>query len=161
MEEFTVSGLENVLHLLDPETLKQRVKSGMGQLAVIGANAAKDEFASAQYETGNDATVTVDVTDNGYNIIAEGESVLFIEFGAGIRYSSQRHPLSDMFGFGAGTYNPDSPNWANPKGWWFKENGEAIHTYGNPPNMPMYHAGKKVIEEAPAIIGRAIADVRY
>lgn len=71
----------------------------------------------------------------------EGEDVLFIEFGTGIKYSAFEHPLiGDEFPYGPGTY-PGKGHWDDPKGWWFKDDaGQKHHTYGNPALMPAYNA---------------------
>lgn len=76
----------------------------------------------------------------------QGDDILFIEFGTGIRYSSISHPmLGDEFPYGAGTY-PGKGHWDNPKGWWYKDDvtGEKVHTYGNPALMPMYEASTMI-----------------
>lgn len=69
----------------------------------------------------------------------EGKRALFIEFGAGITMG-YGHP--DALGkYGPGTYNPSSPRWSNPKGWWYtSDSGESRHTYGNQPYAPLYGA---------------------
>lgn len=70
-----------------------------------------------------------------------GEKILFLEFGAGIRYESPKHPKAGEFGYGVGTY-PGAGHWNDPKGWWYRdESGNPHHSYGNRAYMPMYNAG--------------------
>lgn len=70
-----------------------------------------------------------------------GKKILFLEFGAGIRYESPKHPKAGEFGYGVGTY-PGVGHWNDPKGWWYRdESGNPHHSYGNRAYMPMYNAG--------------------
>ena len=113
------------------------------RLASVGATVASIEFSRAVYTGVNDVTVRVDDTGSVAVIYAEGESVAFIEFGAGDKYG-HGHPTAGQFGMGAGTYPSDKGNWDNPNGWWF---GRGQHTYGNPPAMAMYKALQAMQEE--------------
>ena len=75
-------------------------------------------------------------------IILEGTEVLFVEFGAGIRFSNPQNPKAGEMGMGVGTY-PGQTNAFDPKGWWYSDGNGSHHSYGNPAAMPMY----KAIEE--------------
>ena len=95
------------------------------------------------FANADDIEVTPQIDTQG-NIVSatisiSGEQILFIEFGAGIRYSSNTHPLSEDFGYGAGTY-PGKGHWDDPNGWWYKDEktGKSEHSYGNPAIMPAY-----------------------
>lgn len=109
------------------------------RLAQLGATVASIQFSRAVYGGTNDVSVRVDSTGSVAVIYAEGESVAFIEFGAGAKYG-YGHPQAGEFGVGPGTWS-DGPDgrghWDNPKGWWY---GHGQHTYGNPPAMAMYKA---------------------
>lgn len=109
------------------------------RLASIGALRASIGFSRAIYPSGNDVSISVEPISNGWAIHARGNAVLFIEFGAGATLG-YGHPEPD--GYGPGTYNPDSDNWRNPKGWWY---GDGQHTYGNPPAAAMYYAKEEVL----------------
>lgn len=86
-------------------------------------------------------------------LVLSGDKILFIEFSAGIRYGTSSYPLPIGDNYGMGTYpsdsprqNPNYPNWSNPNGWWYyDENGESQHTYGNRAYMPMYHAEQAMV----------------
>ena len=112
------------------------------RLAALGATVASIQFSRAIYNGSNDVSVRVDDTGSVAVIYAEGESVAFIEFGAGIRYG-YGHPQAGEHGMGPGTY-PGKGNWDNEKGWWY---GHGQHSYGNPPAMAMYDAVQKMTEE--------------
>lgn len=121
-------------------------------ISKYGMKVAKDEWSSVD----DSVVVNVFMTTDGVEIVASGEQVLFLEFGAGIRYSNVRNPKSDELGFGAGTYPSSLGNWDNPYGWVYRDkNGEKIHTYGNPAYMAMYRSSivmqqliyEKIVEE--------------
>lgn len=112
------------------------------RLAEMGATNVSLGYARAIYQSGaKDITVTVEKTDGGYSIVASGESVLFVEFGAGARYG-YGHPEAGKFGMGPGTY-PGSGHWNDPEGW---RTPSGVHTYGNPPNPVMYETAKDLRE---------------
>ena len=105
------------------------------RLAVLGLNVASIQFAEAPYVGKNDVSVRIDDTGSVAVIYAEGQSVAFIEFGAGAKYG-YGHPQAAEFGVGPGTYPDGKGHWNDPKGWWY--GGQ--HTYGNTPAMAMYLA---------------------
>lgn len=113
------------------------------RLASMGATVASIQFRRAIYSGTNDVSVRVDDTGSVAVIYAEGESVAFIEFGAGDKHG-HGHPQASEHGFGPGTYPSEKQNWNNPHGWWF---GSGQHTYGNPPSMAMYQAVQAMAEE--------------
>lgn len=117
------------------------------RLAAVGATVASIEFARAIYSGAKDVSVRVDDTGSVAVIYAEGESVAFIEFGAGAKYG-YGHPMNAEFGTGPGTYPDGKGHWDNPGGWYF---AHGQHTYGNPPAMAMVHARDKMVEQLTAI----------
>ena len=125
----------------------EKEKELRARLAMVGATVASIQFSRAIYDGSNDISVRVDDTGSVAVIYAEGESVAFIEFGAGIKYG-YGHPQAGEFGVGAGTYPDGKGHWDNEKGWWF---GDSQHTYGNPPAMAMYDAVQKITEQVTQI----------
>lgn len=123
------------------------------RLATMGATVASIQFARAIYNGTNDVSVRVDDTGSVAVIYAEGESVAFIEFGAGATYG-YGHPLAGKFGTGPGTYPDGKGHWNNPKGWWF---GSSQHTYGNPPAAAMYKAVQEITENVTKIAREVFA----
>lgn len=113
------------------------------RLATLGASVASIRFSTAIYNGTNDVTVRVEDDGSMATIYAEGESVAFIEFGAGAKYG-YGHPQAGKFGVGPGTYPDGKGNWDNPKGWYIP-GGE--HTYGNPPAQAMYGAVQTITEQ--------------
>lgn len=123
------------------------------RLASMGATNVSLGFARAIYDGEKDVDVTVKKLGEGqYAIIASGETVLFAEFGAGVTYG-YGHPRATDFGMGPGTYNPSSDKWKNPNGWWYSgTDGQSHHTYGNPPNMPMYNTEQELKKEIERVV---------
>ena len=121
------------------------------RLATLGASVASIKFSTAIYNGTNDVTVRVDDNGDTATIYAEGESVAFIEFGAGAKYG-YGHPQAGEFGVGPGTYPEGKGNWDNPKGWYIP-GGD--HTFGNPPAAAML-AARDAIAEQVMIIAKEV-----
>ena len=124
------------------------------RLADMGAMYAEWNFSGVLYAGDIDYNITVDRVDaNTYAIKAKGETVLLMEFGAGVKHG-YGHPQAAEFGMGPGTYPDGKGHWNDPKGWWFGEKGNWTHTYGNAPGMPMYNAAKYVGECLDSILAQ-------
>lgn len=121
------------------------------RLASLGATVASIRFSRAVYTGPKDVDVTVEELPNGYKVKADGESVLFIEFGSGVTYG-YGHPEAGEFGMGPGTYPDGKGHWDDPKGWYLPKSAGGGHTFGNPPAMPMYEARKTIEQELPRIV---------
>ena len=121
------------------------------RLAALGATVASIRFSRAVYTGKKDVEVTVEELPNGDKVKADGESVLFIEFGSGVTYG-YGHPEAGEFGMGPGTYPNGKGHWDDPKGWYLPKSAGGGHTFGNPPAMPMYEARKAIEQELPRIV---------
>lgn len=126
--------------------LEDRCHKLLVELTNNGAYWARMHFADAVYDgdRGVDVTFEERDDDNAFAIIASGKSVVFIEFGSGVRYPDD-HPLAHSMGMFRGVYGAGKGN--NPKGWaYYGEQGtngrrlkEGVYrTYGNPANQCMY-----------------------
>lgn len=122
------------------------------RLADMGAVRASFGFSRAVYNGVEDHTIDVErVGEAAYKVKANGETVLFVEFGTGVTYG-YGHP--EVGKYGPGTYpptNPNNPHWDDPNGWWIPKEKGGGHTYGNPPNAPMYNTVKDLEREIEAI----------
>lgn len=132
--------------------IKRKTSELAERLAGYGVSIASIGFSKAIYTGFNDAFVSVEQRgENKWVVKADGESVLFIEYGTGIRYGSG-HP--DVGEFGPGTWSDvyGRGHWDDPKGWWLPKEKGGEHTYGNPPNAPMYNAVKALEQDLPRIV---------
>lgn len=121
------------------------------RLAEMGAIKASLGFARAIYNGKNDFSISIEQTgDCSFKVRADGDTVLFVEFGAGL--IGYGHP--EPHGMGPGTY-PGKGHWNDPDGWWYAHNQ---HSYGNPPNMPMYNAVKELEQELARVVREVFAE---
>lgn len=138
-----VSGLEAFDNLANG--IDSRIPEFLNRLAQIGMEQAQLDYVMARYDGEKDVRVTVEERgENTVAIVAAGNSVLFLEFGAG--YSlGYGHP--EPMDYGPGTY-PGKGHWDDPNGWYLpKAVQEAIgkeKSYGNAPSMGMYNARKEI-----------------
>lgn len=130
---------------------EEKARELVERLASLGATVASIRFSRAVYTGPKDVDVTVEELPNGYKVKADGESVLFIEFGSGVTYG-YGHPEAGEFGMGPGTYPDGKGHWDDPKGWYLPKSAGGGHTFGNPPAMPMYEARKAIEQELPRIV---------
>lgn len=157
-----VSGIEGIKRRLD--NILQKVKSnnddsiGMRLGKIASEEAEKNFRTDADYDGFNDVVVSPARAEGKNTVVvdASGSTVLFIEFGTGVHYSEPEHPLvSDgtypyvRGGYGHHLGRLDSWRYEGDPG----KHGEVITsgphagevlTHGNPANMCMYKAGKKV-----------------
>lgn len=131
--------------------LESRTAVFLQRLAQMGATNASLRFSRAIYSGVRDAKVTVKKIKNGYLVKADGESVLFIEFGSGVTYG-HGHPEATEYGMGPGTYPNGKGHWDDPKGWWIPKDKGGGHTFGNSPAMPMYETIKDLKRSLPQLV---------
>ena len=113
-------------------------------LAEIGIKEASVRFTTAMYDGTNDVSVQLDKTKKGYVIVAKGQAVAFIEFGAGVYHNtSEPYPNPRPSGIvGIGEYGSGK---GKRKAWGYKdENDEIVITRGNPAAMPMWYASEEI-----------------
>ena len=130
------------------------------KLANDGADEARAIFPISDYDGDRDVNVFTKRVASGYAIVARGPSVLFWEYGSGL--IGYGHPLAAELGFGPGTWS-DGPNgkhhWNDPHGWYIP-GMKGMKSYGNPPALAMYSAGKLVKEELRSLIPKIIDEAR-
>lgn len=131
--------------------VKQKCAELAERLAVIGAKEAAVSFGGAYYDGDNDASVSVEPMENGWKIVASGNAVFFIEFGAGVYFNGEEpYPMprpegvAGIGGFGQGKGKQDT--WG-----YYDVGGNLVLTHGNPAAMPMYHAMRTMEQEVKRI----------
>ena len=113
-------------------------------LAEIGLKEASVRFTTAMYDGVNDVSVRLDETNNGYVIMADGQAVAFIEFGAGVYHNtSEPYPNPRPEGIvGIGEYGEGH---GKRKAWgYYDDSGGLVITKGNPAAMPMWYASEEI-----------------
>lgn len=145
---YSESSIEKALSQIKSRksTFESRVDLLCKELAGLGLNVAKANFASAEYDGNNDVVVSVEKTDAGYRIVARGNAVAFIEFGTGIALNPQGN--SSYFGerpegiASIGEYGKGKG--ATGKPWYY---GSGHKSVGNVPAMAMYKAEQEMLLE--------------
>lgn len=133
--------------------LSSKYSKALERIATIGGGTARFKFTQAFYAGKNDVEVEVKrISNTHYQVIASGETVLFIEFGTGITNPELIEPSGLTYKHG--TYGKGKG--ANPNGWvYVGEQGNAgqpladgvYKTKGNPPARAMYDASKDMRAE--------------
>lgn len=129
--------------------LETKTKEFLEELAKRGVDIYNAKVRLAIYDGDNDAQARAEIiNENTVAVIADGNSVLFIEFGTGVWFPDS-HPEAAQNGMKHGEYghklakrgvwrykgNPGTNGEIITKG---KHAGEVL-TYGNPANMSMYY----------------------
>lgn len=156
--ELSVESIDKALRQL--ENYKKRflkyqdkLMSELGKLAHETAKEAMPPEGSDAYRSGG-ANLTYEVDGNVITIGIHGQQAVFIEFGAGIEYNGREgtssHPHGEELGYTIGSWSlsdQGSGQIFNPDGWYFYDNGEWVHTWGNPTYMPLGKAEQRLQQD--------------
>lgn len=132
--------------------LSRKVRDFVTELSKVGVSVVKAVISDVSEEDLPGAwDVQTNAASNGdiasATITLTGNKVLFIEFGAGIRYASPQNPRAAELGYGPGTY-PGQSHVPAPGYWFYKGDDDETHkSYGNRAYMPMYHASEAIALE--------------
>lgn len=135
------------------------------RLADVGVPIARATYATFPYDGTKDYKITAEPTENGYKVLAEGQTVLFLEFGAGVTYG-YGHPKARELGMGPGTWSdgPDGKgHWDDPNGWYLPLSagkGRGYKSMGNAPTMGMYYAAQNMKDQIETIAREVFANDR-
>lgn len=78
-------------------------------------------------------------------------TLLAIEFGAGIYYNDKTHPQAGDFGYGPGTFPGQIHAFEDGWYYWDEDKGEWRYTHGVKATMPMHEADVEIINQAVSI----------
>ena len=133
--------------------LEKKKKELCQRLASIGAISVSLGFSQAFYDGPVDFHVSIESANDGvFRVTASGETVAFVEFGAGITYAGDgAHPKNSEFGTGPGTYPERKGHWNNPKGWWIPREKGGGRSSGNPAQMPVYRTAQELAKQVERI----------
>ena len=98
---------------------------------------------------GNHARVWSEPTKDGYKVCAEGEDILFIEFGTGLKAGQDAHLYDEVPGVvGEGTWSATHAKMYSTWGFWVFA-GEIY--YYTEPHPAFYYAYQAMVEALPQI----------
>lgn len=151
IREFSKKNVDSAIRqvIAYKRTLEQKTEEFINALADIGVDTIQAEMKSIPDEEAGkwDTNVVFDSSKNRVIIRLSGDKVLFVEFSAGVIHGTKEYPLPSGNGFGATSY-PNQTHASSPYGWWYyDENGESQHSYGNRAYMPMYKADTAIFME--------------
>ena len=127
--------------------LKPKLDNACKRLAEIGAQEAQRFFDMA--ENGNQGVrVTINKIENGWSIVASGKSVYFVEFGTGDAVTNS-HGFQVSVPIYPGSYSETHAQQYSVKGYWYYGGERLTET---PIYAPMYHADRKMREEASRVL---------
>lgn len=118
---------------------KQKITEYIHKLCVLGASVAKQRYGS---------TVDVHVTPDGKGIIAEGDQVVFLEFGTGTKTMNHElsAPLSIQIVPGSWSEGPEGKHtwseWLRSQNWAGAMKG---YPYDTTPRPGLYEAYKAIV----------------
>lgn len=130
--------------------VKRKETELLNRLASMGATKVDVVYQGAKYDGDKDISVSFNVSDNKVVITAQGESVAFIEFGAGVYYNgSGSYPLPLPSGVvGIGQYGKGK---GKRKAWGYYPDGDkangVVITHGNPSAKAFYQAELEIAEQ--------------
>lgn len=144
-------GTKNVLSKLDAivDAVQNDVPARIDKEMSYRRDQVEEGFDAAEYHDTKDVTVTLDKGEKEWTITASGESVLFIEYGTGIKFKHdsefgnyQDYPPTSW------SLGPNGSGWLSPAvvkkqyGRWFTPAG--VKTYGEPSANVMYEVMKRL-----------------
>lgn len=171
--DLSVSGVNNLVKELEKyrDSLTYKCRLLAEKLSEIGANvinAKVDESPLGKY-----VTLQTDVTEEQAGckaiLIATGEvkeqegyapfnTLLAIEFGAGIHFNPIPNPNAGEFGLGVGTFPGQTHAFEDYWFYWNEEQQKWLPTHGVKATMPMYNASleiqKNIVKVAKEVFGK-------
>lgn len=119
------------------------------RLATLGIPIVDEKIRDAKGDSAKGYSKYIEISDGGDGIstarlVVQNKDILFIEFGAGIRYNQgDAHPQAREFGYGVGTY-PEQKHAFQMYGWYYIDHGVKIHSYGTEATMPVHSASLEI-----------------
>ncbi len=163
---FSSKGIQDIINQLERYKMDLRNKTELlcRRLAETGQTVALQSISESPL--GKTITLRVEMeprTDGSKAILVSAgqtksnyhgtiNTLLLVEFGAGIRLNANENPKAGEFGMGVGTY-PGQIHAFDPDGWYYwGEDEKWHHTYGTKATMPMYNASVAIRTQVAAIV---------
>lgn len=159
---FDLSSIDDAIKQLDEyqNSLQRKIETYISEMARLGEDVALRHIHQSQVgntitvssttsptRTGCKAVIMAVGTTYEHNGYAPFNTLLAVEFGAGIKYNGTPNPIADEFGMGIGTF-PGQIHAFDPDGWyyWDESSNSWKHSYGIKATMPMYNASLELIQ---------------
>ncbi len=143
-------------------SLDARCQTFCKMLASTGYSVVKYILMEHVDTTATIGSLTLDESqqDGMYSakIQVTSDAIMFLEFGSGLAGQGTA-PHASEFGYGSGTFNPESDNWRNPEGWYYiNGHGNLGRTTGMVASMPMYRGGQEMKRQMEMIARKVFKD---
>ena len=159
--DLSVSGIEKLKKQINQYKntwLVQKCREYVLRLSEMGVEVAQTNINESPLGRYIQVKTTSRLVTNGYQtiLVAIGESfehedyepfntLLAIEFGAGIYYNPVPHPNAQDLGFGVGTFPGQKHAFEDEWWFWDDKKGMWIRSRGVKATMPMYKADQEII----------------
>lgn len=122
------------------------------RLAELGIPVIDQNIAVAQGDSDKNHNTYIKVNSFGSyseaKLVVEGSDLLYIEFGAGIRYNGSAgtslHPKGEEFGYTIGSYGKGQGK--NDFWFYYADTGETVMSHGTEATMPVFRASQEIIQ---------------
>ena len=122
------------------------------RLTELGVPVIDQNIATAQGDSDKNHNTYIKVNSFGdfsqATLVCEGIDLLFIEFGAGIRYNTPAgtspHPKGQELGYTIGSYGQGKGK--NDSWTYIADSGEWVRSYGTEATMPVYKASVEIMQ---------------
>lgn len=122
------------------------------RLAELGVPVIDQNIAAAHGDSDKNHNTYIKINSFGSyseaKLVVEGSDLLYIEFGAGIRYNGSAgtspHPKGEEFGYTIGSYGKGKGK--NDFWFYYADTGEAVMSHGTEATMPVYRASQEIIQ---------------
>lgn len=122
------------------------------RLAELGIPIIDQNIAAAQGDSDKSHNTYIKINSFGSyseaKLVVEGSDLLYIEFGAGIRYNGSAgtspHPKGEEFGYTIGSYGKGQGK--NDFWFYYADTGETVMSHGTEATMPVFRASQEIIQ---------------
>lgn len=122
------------------------------RLAELGIPVIDQNIAAAQGDSDKSHNTYIKINSFGSyseaKLVVEGSDLLYIEFGAGIRYNGSAgtspHPKGEEFGYTIGSYGKGQGK--NDFWFYYADTGETVMSHGTEATMPVFRASQEIIQ---------------
>lgn len=131
-------------------SLNDKCAEFVRRLAEVGIPVIDENIAAAQGDSDKGHNTYIKINSFGSysqaELIVESNSILWIEFGAGVHFNghlgSSPHPKGEELGYTIGSYGKGQGK--NDFWFYYADSGEAVMSHGTQATMPVYKAGLEI-----------------